>query len=185
MSLPQILLVAVALSFDAMAVATANGARHHRMSHLKALYIALFFGLFQFIMPLLGGFLASALTNFLEGIGPWISFFLLGGIGIRMIMESFKTDDERKVDIKIFYILFLLAVATSIDALVIGISFAFLETSILFASSVIGLITFILSWASVYIGKKIGAQWGKKSEIIGALILLIIGFKILVTHLFF
>ncbi|MBI2436471.1 MAG: manganese efflux pump [Candidatus Magasanikbacteria bacterium] len=184
MSFIQILLIAIALSFDAMAVGAVNGARHHQMSHIRVMYIALFFGFFQFIMPLVGWYLGNGVVDFLMKFGNWIAFILLCGIGVRMIFESFKTVEEKKIDIANFFVLFLLAVVTSIDALVIGISFAFIETNVFYNSLVIGFVTFMLSFVSIYIGKKLGSLCVKKSEIIGGVILITIGFKILVTHLF-
>lgn len=184
MSYLQIILLSIALAMDAMAVAAANGAHHHKMSFFKALYIAGFFGFFQFFMPLVGWFLGQGVQNIFMQLDHWVAFVLLGGIGTRMIVESFKTVKERNIDVKNLYILLLLSVATSIDALVVGISFAFVDVHIIASSLLIGLITFMLSLASIYIGKKLGEVWGKKSEVIGGIVLICIGLKILFTHLF-
>lgn len=183
MSLLSILLVAIALSFDAMAVAAANGARHHRMPFSRAFKIALFFGFFQLFMPLAGWFLGTGLEKMISSFDHWVAFVLLSILGIKMIVESLKPVEEKQIDIHSWKILLLLSVATSVDALVVGISFAFVSINIWLSVFLIGLTTFSLSLCSVYIGKKCGEYWGKKAEIIGGLILLIIGLKILLSHL--
>lgn len=165
-----------------MAVAAANGAHHHKMHFTKALRIAFFFGFFQFLMPLIGWIMGFGLEKFISTIDHWIAFILLAILGIKMIIESLKPVEERKIDIHSLKILIFLSIATSIDALIVGITFALLPVNIWFATAIIGVTTFLLSLISIYIGKKCGETWGKKAEIIGGLILILIGSKILLSH---
>ncbi|MFA6296766.1 MAG: manganese efflux pump MntP family protein [Patescibacteria group bacterium] len=183
MSLINIFFIAIALSFDAMAVAAANGAHHHQMGAKKALRIAFFFGFFQFLMPLIGYILGIGLVQFISGIDHWIAFILLTILGVRMLIESFKKEEEKKIDIHSLKILLTQSIATSIDALIIGVTIALLPVNIWLSVSIIGITTFTLSLISIYIGKKSGEKWGKKAEIIGGLVLIGIGLKILLGHL--
>lgn len=183
MSLLNILLIAVALSFDAMLVAAANGAAHHKMSFSKAFKIAFFFGFFQLFMPIIGWLIGSGFGRFIAEFDHWIAFALLAGLGIKMIAESFGEVEEKKIDINSWKVLLLLSVATSIDALVVGITFAVIPVNIWFTVAIIGVVTFFLSFFSIYIGKKGGKFFGNKAEIIGGLLLIGIGFKILLSHL--
>lgn len=183
MSFFKIFLIAVALSFDAMAVAAANGAHHHRMSIIKALRIAIFFGFFQFFMPLVGWVIGTGLEQIISKYDHWVAFILLFILGLKMVLESLKPVDEVKIDIQNYKILLLLSVATSIDALIVGMTFALLPVNIWLSVFIIGITTFILSLVSIYIGQKCGECWGKKAEIFGGFILIIIGFEILITHL--
>ncbi len=185
MNLLNIILIGLALSFDGAAVAAANGARHKQMKVLKIMEIAVVFALFHFLMPIIGYYLGVGFKNIISGIDHWIAFALLVGLGVKMFVESLGTIEEKSVDIHDYKILFLLAVATSIDALIVGISFAFLPVHIWTASLVVGLIILIVTFASIFIGKKCGEIWGKKAEILGGLVLIGIGIKILLTHLFF
>lgn len=183
MHLINILFVGIALSFDTMAVGAANAARHHDMPLLKAIRISFFFGFFQLFMPLVGWLIGSGFQAYITKYDHWISFILLGTLGLKMILESFKEVEEEKIDIHSWKILLLLSVATSIDALVVGISFAFLKVNIGVAVTTIGVTTFVLTLLSIYLGKKVGQRWGKKFEILGGLILILIGLKILLSHL--
>lgn len=176
-------LIAIALSFDAMAASAVNGARYPRMPIKKALQIAFFFGLFQLLMPLVGWVIGINLEKIISEFDHWIAFLLLAIIGTKMIAESFKPKNERKNDVNSFKILILLSIATSIDALVVGMTFGLLPINIWYAVSIIGITTFTLSLISVYVGKKCGEAWSKKTEIIGGLILIVIGLEILISHL--
>ncbi|OGH91568.1 MAG: hypothetical protein A2534_04495 [Candidatus Magasanikbacteria bacterium RIFOXYD2_FULL_39_9] len=181
MTIFSIFLIAIALSLDAAAVAAANGAHHHRMSFAKALKISFFFGFFQFFMPLVGWVMGSGLETIISKFSHWVAFFLLGILGVKMILESLKSVDEKTIDIHSVKILLLLSVATSIDALlVVGTTLALMPVNIWLASVIIGLVTFVFSLAAIYIGKKFGEKWGKKAEFVGGLILITIGLKILV-----
>lgn len=184
MTLLSIFLIALAVSFDSMAVSASSGACNNKLSFLKSLRIAFFFGLFQGLMPLIGFVLGSGLEKFISGLDHWVAFGLLGVLGFKMIIESFKHEKEKEIDINKLKILVLLAIATSIDALVVGMTLALLPVNIWLAVSVISITTFSLSLISVYFGKMCGKKWGKIAEVIGGLILIIIGFKILFDHLF-
>jgi len=178
----NILFIAIALSFDAMAVSAVSGARDIHISLKKALKISFFFGFFQLFMPIIGWTIGVGLEKLINKFDHWVAFLLLIGVGIKMIIESFKPKKEKK-DINNLKILFLLAIATSIDALVVGLTFGLMPINIIFAVGVIGTTTFLLSLISVYIGKKCGETWSNKTEIVGGLILIAIGIKILISHL--
>jgi len=171
------------LAMDAFAAAICKGLAISRNFAKKASIIALFFGIFQGLMPFLGYILGSVFTSKLQKIDHWIAFVLLGIIGIQMILESRdKTceveDDE--LDVKN---LLMLSIATSIDAFAVGISFAFLKIEIEIAVLIIAITTFIISLAGVYIGKIFGIALKDKAQIAGGLILIFLGTKILVEHL--
>ena len=182
-----LILTAVSLAMDASAVSLAKGMALPRKSLLKYGFILAFaFGSFQGIMPCIGYLAGSQFTIFISNIDHWIAFILLGIIGINMIKEGKEHKEECEIlhSIPLKTVL-LLAVATSIDALAIGVSFAFLQVPILLASFWIGIITFILSFACVLIGKKVGSIFQKYAEYLGGFMLIFLGFKILIEHLFF
>ncbi len=186
MGLLEILMIAVALSMDAFAVSICKGLNMRRINMVHLFVIGLFFGSFQALMPLIGWLLGRQFEQYITSFDHWISFGLLAFLGIRMIIEALGEDDEQsdeiceKLDIKE---IFLLAIATSIDALAAGITFAFLNVNIIFSVSVIGVITFAISLVGVIIGGKFGARFKSKAEISGGIILIIIGLKILLEHL--
>lgn len=180
MTFLDIFFIAVALAFDAMAVAAANGAYHHRMKFKKAFLIAFFFGLFQFFMPVLGWLLGTSIDAYVYQIGEGIAFVLLATLGIRMIIESFKEQEQKEVDIHSMKLLLILAFATSIDALVVGLTFVdYTWQTIWLPTGIIGLVTFALSLGAIYAGKKFGKSWGTKAEVVGGLVLILIGVKML------
>lgn len=179
-----LLLIAFGLSMDAFAVSISNGItiQHQRANH--ALKIGIFFGSFQALMPLIGWSAGLSLRELISGVDHWIAFGLLTIIGGKMIYESKKMDgQEKEVKPLDFPTLLLLSVATSIDALAVGISFALLDISIVMPILVIGAVTFVLSFFGVMMGSKIGHFFEKKIEILGGLILIGIGIKILIEHL--
>ncbi len=183
MSIFEIIFIAVGLAMDAFAVAICKGLSMKKIDYKKAIIIALYFGLFQTLMPVLGYFLGSSFTNVVEKIDHWIAFILLSIIGINMIKESTSKEEEKrndKVDIKT---MLLLAIATSIDALAVGITFAFFKVNILLSVIIIGIITFIISFLGVIIGNKFGDKFQNKAELFGGIILILIGLKILLEHL--
>ena len=183
MELISILLIGVGLAMDAFAVAVCKGLSMKKLEWKKAIIIALYFGIFQAGMPVIGYFLGTAFESFVTQVDHWIAFILLSIIGINMIKEAFECDCENTNDKVDFKTMFVLAIATSIDALAIGITFAFLRTNITLAAIVIGVITFILSLIGVKIGNKFGNKYQKKAEIFGGIILILIGAKILLEHL--
>lgn len=187
MLLIDLFLIGVGLSMDAFAVAICKGLGMHRVNWRHSIAIALFFGGFQALMPLIGYFLGSQFASFVEPVDHWIAFALLAFIGGKMLWDAFHEDDDEqvggeaeKLDLKE---LLMLAVATSIDALAVGISFAFLEVNIWEAITVIGLTTFVLSLAGVCVGNRFGARYERPSTIVGGVVLILIGLKILVEHL--
>ena len=183
MDLFEIVLVGIGLAMDAFAVSVCKGLSMKKMKWKNAIIIAFYFGVFQAGMPVIGYFLGTTFRGFVESVDHWIAFILLSIIGGNIIKDS--TDDELdkrndKIDSKT---MLLLAVATSIDALAVGITFAFFEVNLLLAISVIGIITFVLSILGVMIGNKFGDKFQNKAELTGGIILIIIGLKILLEHL--
>ena len=186
MSIFEILMIGVGLSMDAFAAAICKGLNMRKLSVKNMFIIGLFFGGFQAGMPLLGWALGKNFEKYITSVDHWIAFALLLFIGGKMLWDVIKGDDdcgccgcEEQLDIKE---IFTLAVATSIDALAVGISFAFLRVNIGAAVSAIGITTFVLSALGVAIGNKFGAQYEKKATLAGGIILIAIGFKILLEH---
>ncbi len=185
MGLLELIFIAVGLSMDAFAVALCKGLNMRKLSFRNSAVIALFFGGFQGAMPLIGWFLGKQFESYITSVDHWIAFALLAFIGGNMIYEVFKKDnqeDEHEDALNIKQ-LFLLAIATSIDALAVGITFAFLKVSIIPAVSLIGAITFLLSLVGVFVGHKFGAKFKTKAELAGGAVLILIGTKILLEHL--
>lgn len=186
MSILEICLVGLGLAADAFAVAMCKGVEMKKFVLKYALVIALFFGVFQAVMPLIGWAVASTFERYITAYDHWIAFGLLVILGGKMIWDSFKKDreDEEEKPLNIgFKTLLLMAVATSIDALAVGVTFAFLQVNVWAAIALIGAITFALSFAGVFIGVKLGDKFEKKAEFVGGLILILIGVKILLEHL--
>lgn len=179
-------LIGIGLSMDAFSVSITNGMNMKRVEFKDAFKIALFYGIFQFIMPVIGFFAAGIFKSYIEAVDHWVAFLLLAFIGIKMIIEAFdKKEEEKKEKNLSIKVLTLQAIATSIDALAVGISFAALNTPIWSSSFIIGMTTFVLCFGAVYIGKTVGKFLAEKAEIFGGIILLGIGIKILAEHLFF
>lgn len=186
MKLIELLLIAIGLSMDAFAVSICKGLNMTKLSYKNCTVIALFFGGFQALMPLLGWLLGSQFSKYITAVDHWIAFALLAFIGGKMIYEALKKDETGTENADILKIkeLFLLAIATSIDALAVGITFALLDSvNIYFSISVIGAVTFVFSFAGVIIGNKFGCKYKSKAELIGGIILVGIGLKILLTDL--
>ena len=177
----SILFLAVALAMDAFSVSITRGLTL-KCNIKYALLIAIFFGGFQALMPVLGWFAGMQLESIISTVAPWIAFLLLAAIGIKMIYESFFVEEEV---CKVFSIkeLLILSIATSIDAFAVGITFAILNTPLITPILVIGLVTFILSFIGVYIGKNVGHLFENKIEVLGGLILIGIGLKILLENI--
>ncbi len=181
----ELFLIGIGLSMDAFAVAICKGLKMPKLNLKQTFVIALFFGGFQALMPFIGFVLGQRFEKYITSFDHWIAFILLAFIGGKMIVESFKSDDGNvgdKFDIKE---LLVLAVATSIDALAVGITFAFLKVQIVSAVTIIGVTTFILSSLGVLLGHKFGAVYKSKAELAGGIILVLIGLKILFEHLGF
>lgn len=176
--------ISIGLAMDAFAVAMCKGISMKKIALKYAIIIALFFGVFQGVMPLLGWLLATNFEKYIVNIDHWVAFILLGILGIKMIIEAFKKEEECCEEFKLNYKeLTILAIATSIDALAVGITFALLRVEIFGAISLVGIITFILCFVGVYIGHFFGAKFKNKAEFIGGLILVLMGTKILLEHL--
>ena len=184
----ELFLMGVGLSMDAFAVSICKGLGMRKVNKKQALVIGLFFGGFQALMPFIGWILGSRFEQYITSIDHWIAFILLAVIGGKMIVESVKPnkeDDEVKemdapLDLKE---MFVLAVATSIDALAVGITFAFLDYPIVEAITIIGISTFFISIGGVYVGNFFGNKYEKKAEFAGGFILVLLGVRILLTHL--
>ena len=184
MSLLEIILIAVGLAMDAFAVSIGAGTLASMKDLRSTVRLAFHFGLFQFLMPVAGWFLGSSIQNYVESIDHWIALLLLSYIGIKMIHESFKKEESQKENPSKGRNLIILSVATSIDALVVGFTLAMLNVDIWYPSIIIGVITAGLSLLGIWIGKKLGMRLGKVMEAVGGVILIGIGVKILVEHLF-
>jgi len=179
----ELFFIAVGLSMDAFAVAVCRGLGMKKLNMKQGAVVALFFGGFQGLMPLIGWALGRQFEQYIVSIDHWIAFVLLGYIGGKMIWDAFHDDGDEvssEFDIKQ---LFLMAVATSIDALAVGITFAFLHVSIVPAVLLIGITTFVLSLIGVWLGHRFGSKYKNKATFAGGLVLCIIGLKILLEHL--
>ncbi|MEN6329766.1 MAG: manganese efflux pump MntP family protein [Methanobacteriaceae archaeon] len=183
MDLLSILVLALGLAMDAFSVSITRGLSV-RCDIKHALLIALFFGGFQALMPVLGWASGMELANFMAQWAPWVAFILLFLIGAKMIYESFRhPEEEDTCEILSIRELLFLSIATSIDAFAVGVTFAFLNISLLQPIIIIGVVTFLLSLLGVYIGKRVGHLFENKIEIVGGLLLIAIGFKILLENL--
>ena len=185
MGLIELFLIAVGLSMDAFAVSVCKGLAMPKCTFKKAAIVGLWFGGFQALMPAIGYILGAQFQEAIASIDHWIAFVLLALIGGNMIHEALDNDEEEADASLNVKTMFLLAVATSIDALAIGITFAFLKVNIIPAVCFIGIVTFIISFAGVKIGNVFGARYKNKAEIVGGIILILIGLKILLEHLGF
>lgn len=185
----ELLLIGIGLAMDAFAVSICKGLAMQKVDKKQAIVIGLFFGGFQALMPFIGWLLGTRFQSYITSFDHWIAFVLLGFIGGKMIYEALQpAEDEcgcmckqqEKLDLKD---MFILAVATSIDALAVGITFAFLNYPIVEAVSIIGVTTFFISVGGVYVGNFFGTRYKKKAELAGGIILVLIGKKILLEHL--
>ena len=183
MGVLEIGLISIGLAMDAFAVSICKGLSMKKMSWKKALIVALYFGIFQGLMPIIGYLLGTSFESFVTKIDHWIAFGLLVLIGINMLKEAFGNDTENCNDNVDFKTMVVLAIATSIDAIAVGISFAFLQVNIILAVVLIGIITFTICVLGVKIGNKFGDKYERKAETVGGLILILMGIKILLEHL--
>ena len=187
MGFVELFLIGVGLSMDAFAVSICKGLGMSRLNMRQAVVISLFFGGFQALMPLVGWALGSQLVDLITPIDHWIAFALLAFVGGKMLWDAFHEDDgedgeakDAKLDLKE---LLMLAIATSIDALAVGITFAFLQVAIVPSVIIIGVTTFVLSFVGVAVGHFFGARFEKPATIAGGVVLILIGAKILLEHL--
>ena len=177
------MLIAVGLAMDSFSVSIARGFTKINTSlSIEALKTGFFFGLFQGFMPLLGWVAGLSIVNFIKDFDHWIAFGLLSFIGLRMMYESISKQSKKVVNSSSFKVLLILSIATSIDALAVGLSLSFLETSIIMPAIIIGIITFSLSFLGVFIGKKFGSYF-ERIGVLGGIILIAIAMRILIEHL--
>lgn len=177
-----LLVLAVALAMDSVAVSIAIGSKYRDLLFSRTLFVAGVFGFFQGTMPLAGYLIGVSFAEYVQAYDHWIAFVLLVGLGGKMLYEAYQDEFDDEVTDLSNKTLITLGIATSIDAMAIGVTFAFLQTDILTASSVIALVTFILCVAAVYIGKKLGSLLESKAEMLGGVILIGLGFKTLLEH---
>lgn len=184
MDIITLLFIAIGLSFDTFAVSVSTGLMVCKIKFQQAIKVAFILAFLQAAMPLIGWFAGKQLSSLIGDFDHWIAFILLSVLGIKMIIESFKEEEEKKnFDPLKFSVLLGMGIATSIDALVVGVSFAFLQTNIWLAIAIIGFITFLVAMLGMLFGKNVGNKFGKKFEILGGIILIAIGLKILLSHL--
>lgn len=186
MGITELILLSLGLAMDAFSVSVCKGLSMKKINYGGALITAAFFGVFQALMPLAGYFLGSRFESYISRYSHWVAFILLGFIGGKMIIEAIRSEEETgetseyKLDIKE---LFILAVATSIDALAVGVIFAAQKTSLIFSVTVIGVITFAVCLVGVIIGNRFGSKYEKKAELVGGIVLVLIGLKLLLDGL--
>lgn len=185
MDLLSLIFTGIGLAMDASAVSIAKGmSLPNEKNKNYALKLGLAFGIFQGLMPLIGYLAGSTFSGYIQSVDHWVAFILLALIGLNMIKESREEKESEEVSDLSLKVILLLAIATSIDALAIGVSFAFLKVNIVLACSIIAIVTFILSFICVMVGKRLGSLFQKYAEIFGGIILMMIGAKILIEHLF-
>jgi putative Mn2+ efflux pump MntP len=184
MEILTVVLLAVGLSFDSFAVSVCSGLNLPRINIFQAAKIAFFLALFQGLMPLIGWLVGNSIKSLIEPVDHWIAFGLLGLIGGKMIIESFSSSETREIKNPLnIRVILMLSLATSIDALAVGFSFATFLHKILIAVFIIGAVTFIASMLGILLGKKTGPRISRYAEILGGLILIFIGTRILIQHL--
>jgi len=183
MGIIELIILSVGLAMDAFAVAVCKGLSMPKMDWKKACIIGAYFGIFQALMPFIGYLLGVNFQEQIVSIDHWIAFILLGVIGLNMIKESVSKEEEIPNNSIKFKDMLILSIATSIDALAVGITFAFLKVNVGLAISLIGVITFVISVAGVKIGNVFGCKYEKKAEFVGGIILVLLGVKILLEHL--
>jgi putative Mn2+ efflux pump MntP len=183
MGILTLVLIGIGLSFDTFAVSVSCGIVEKNIRFWQASRIAIFFSLFQAFMPIVGWLLGLSIKNYIIQFDHWIAFGLLAFVGGKMIFESLKNTEEKKFDPHKIKTVIILSFATTIDAFAVGISMAFLHVNMFLATFIIGSITFIIAMLGLLFGKKLGQRSGRKMEIIGGIILIALGIKILIEHL--
>lgn len=183
MTIIEILLIAIGLAMDAFAVSICKGLSMKEMNWKKSLIVGAYLGIFQALMPIIGYFLGSTFEDLVTHIDHWIAFVLLEAIGGNMLKEAFANNSENCNDNVDFKTMSILAIATSIDALAVGITFAFLQANIWISAIIIGIVTFAISIIGVKIGNKFGDMYERRAEIVGGFILIFMGVKLLLEHL--
>ncbi len=181
-----IIVIAIGLSADSFAVSAVNGFSKHHLRFKDNLLIALSFAFFQALMPFLGWLIGNTFADEIKAADHWIAFILLTFIGLKMIYESIRKDkDKHSSETLSFLTIIAQSLATSIDALIVGISFAFIKVNIFETITIIGIVTLLFSFSGFCTGKKYGKKISKHAEVIGGIILILLGIKILIEHLYF
>lgn len=184
MTTVEIIFIAVGLAMDASAVSLAAAAAGFAENARAKFRLSFHFGLFQFFMPVLGWLMGISFVSHFKAFDHWIAFFLLGFVGVRMIREGMDPSQEKqKKDPSRGMTMVMLSIATSIDALAVGLSLAMLDVNILYPSVMIGVITAGMSLVAIKIGTKLGVMFGKRMEVLGGVVLVFIGIRILISHL--
>lgn len=184
MNIISIVFIAIGLSMDCLAVAVSSGAKEYKQSISFMIKAALSFGIFQALMPIIGWTIGTGFKNIISSVDHWIAFILLTTIGIKMIYESLKSEKENKsINLLSNKVLLVLSIATSIDALVVGTSLAFMNIDVKVPSLIIGIIAFTFTFFGFFAGKSLNFIFKNRIEIIGGLILIAIGLKTLIQHL--
>ncbi|MDD4489141.1 MAG: manganese efflux pump MntP family protein [Paludibacter sp.] len=183
MSYPEIILIALGLSFDTFAVSVSTGLMVKKIHFLQGVKIALVLAFFQSLLPFLGWLGGSQVVKYIAEIDHWFAFVLLSIVAIKMIIDAVNNNEEKKIISLSFRVLILMGLATSIDAFVVGISLAFIDIKIYQSIIIIGITTFLAAMIGMLIGKQVKCHSGTKIEIIGGIILFSIGLKILIEHL--
>lgn len=185
MGIIELLLIAIGLAMDAFAVSVGKGLTLCNVTLRHGAIVGLWFGGFQALMPMIGYLLGHSFSGVVVSVDHWIAFGLLVLIGLNMIRETLFGDEEGPSADFGFKHMFLMAIATSIDALAVGVSMAFLDVNIWFAALIIGIVTLLISAAGIYLGARFGSRIGSKAGVVGGVILIVIGIKIVVEHLYF
>jgi len=184
MDILTIILIAIGLSFDTFAVSVSSGLILKKIDFFNATKIAITLAVFQAAMPVIGWLVGSGIKNYVEDFDHWVAFGILSLLGGKMIYESFKTHpDDRSFNPLDIKVMIGMAIATSIDALIVGFSFALLNYKILVSVGIIGIVTYVVAMLGMLFGKKIGAKTGRRMEVLGGVMLILIGLKILIEHL--
>jgi len=183
MQIIEIILIAIGLSFDTFAVSISAGLTNNSIKFKQAIKVAFVFAFFQALMPFLGWLGGSQIEEFITAIDHWIAFGLLTLIGIKMVLDSFKKGEEKQFNTTKISVLIGAGIATSIDALIVGVSFAFIDFNIIHSVLIIGFTTFLVAMIGMLFGKQANNKFGKRFEILGGIILFAIGLKILIEHL--
>ncbi len=182
MDLITLFLLSIGLCFDTFAVSVSSGLLRKEIVFWQAVRIAFFLAIFQATMPVLGWLGGITIKDWMESFDHWVALGILSILGIKMLVESFKKDEEKNINPLDIKVIISMALATSIDAFAVGISFAIIEVNMLLAFIIIGSVTFITSMLGILFGKKTGSHFGQKMEIIGGIILIAIGIKIVLEH---
>ena len=185
MKIWEIILIAIGVSMDAFAVAVCKGIESKQKTVKTAVLCGAWFGFFQFLMPVIGFFVGALFASLIESFDHWLAFALLVIIGTNMLKEAFSKEEEVLSNEMSFKKMFILAIATSIDALAVGITFALLKVNVWICAGIIGCCTFLFSFIGAFIGKRFGEKFKNKAEVAGGIILILLGIKILIEHLFF